>query len=219
MKYKTPFSVAQVSCRKFFSRQIKMNSSVIVKHRQIPVRKIFLFSMLLIVISTLVYSIWIFQRQLVDSQDQIFDLQEQIKYYENLTDTIQTQVSTLEAKLHDLQNPKYNVTITNVSSTSWMNLVGVTSSKEFYITIKNLGDRDIGGLTTDLKILTNGKVADQDGFDVYLASPILGVLNPQESKVITVWVDTGYSVSTSGKSIAFTLMLDKTVLDTQTLSL
>ncbi len=196
-----------------------MNSSVIVKHGQIPVRKIFLFSMLLIVISTLVYSNWIFQRQLSDSQDQIFDLQEQITYYDNLTDTIQTQVSNLEAKLYDLQNPKYNVTITNVSSTSWMNLVGMSLSKEFYVTIKNLGDRDIGGLTIDFKILTNGKVADQDGFDVSLASPMLGVLNPQESKVITVWVNTGYSVSTSGKSIAVTLMLDKTVLDTQTLSL
>ncbi len=197
-----------------------MNSSVIVKHRRIPVRKIFVFSMLLIVISTLVFSTWIFQRQLGDSQNQIFYLQEQIEYYETLTGAIQTQVSTLEAKLYDLQNPNYNVTMSNVSSTSWMNLVGVTLSKEFYITVKNLGDRDVGGLTIDFKILTNGKVADQDDFDVYLERPLLGVLNPQESQVITVGVNTGYSVYTSvGKSIAVTLMMDKTVLDTQTLSL
>ena len=128
-------------------------------------------------------------------------------------------MSSLEAKLYDLQNPKYNVTITNVSSTPWMNLVGVTLSKEFYITINNLGDRDIGGLTVDFKILTNGKVADQDGFNVWLNSQLLGVINPQESKVISVGVDTGYSVSTSGKSVLVTLMLDTTVLCTRTLSL
>ena len=197
-----------------------MNSSPALKHGRIPVRKeIFLFSLLLIVMVALAYSIWIFQRQLGDAQKQTSDLQNQLAYYENLTDTLQTQVSNLETQLHDLQNPIYNVIITNVSSSLWGNPAGMALSKQFYLTIKNIGDKDVGGLTTEFKILSDGKVTDDDGFEVTLLSSLLGVLHIQESKVITVDVLTGYSVSRSGKSLVVTLILDDTVLDKQMLSL
>lgn len=183
-------------------------------------KEIFLFFLLLIVTVALVYSIWSFQRQLSDAQKQTFDLQNQLAYYENLTGTLQTQVSNLEAQLSDLQNPIYNVTITDVSSTSWGNLGGMALLKQFSIIVKNIGVRDVGGLTAEFKILADGNVTDNDDFEISMTYPEqLGVLRVQESMVIKVDVLSSYYVSFAGKSLVVTLMLDKTVLDERTLSL
>jgi hypothetical protein len=183
-------------------------------------KKVFLFFLLLIVTVALVYSIWSFQRQLNDAQKLTVDLQNQLAYYENGTGTLQTQVESLEARLNELKNPIYNVTITDVSSSGWVNPVGMALSKQFYITIKNIGDRDVGGLTTEFKILADGNVTDNDDFEITIMSPMqLGVLHIQESMVITVDVLSSYYVSFVGKSLVVTLMLDKSVLDERALIL
>jgi cell division protein FtsL len=188
--------------------------------RSVVRKEIFLFFLLLIVIVALAYSVWSFQRQLSDAQKQTFDLQNQLTYYENLTDTLQTQVSNLQAQLNDLKNPIYNVTIANISSTSWGNPVGMTRLKQFSITVKNIGVRDVGGLTAEFKILADGYVTDNDDFEVTLVDPQqVGVLNVQESMVMKVDVLSSFYVSFAGKSLVVTLMLDKTVLDERTLPL
>jgi hypothetical protein len=178
------------------------------------------FLLLLIVAAAMVYSIWSFQGQLNDAKEQTFELQNQLAYYENLTSTLQAQVNNLEAQLSDLQNPIYNVTIIDVSSTSWGNPVGMALLRVFSITIKNIGDRAVGGLTTEFKILADGNITDNDDFEITLTHPEqLGVLHVQESTVIKVEVMSSYYVSFAGKSLVVTLMLDKTVLDERTLSL
>jgi hypothetical protein len=161
--------------------------------RSVSLKEIFPFFLLVIIIIALVCSLWSFQRQIDDAR---------------------VQASDLEAQLSNLQNPIYNVTITNVTSTDWFFPAGMAYAKGFGITIKNLGDRDVGGLTIEFKILTNGNITDNDSFSVLLDSPAqLGVLHVQESKVIKVGVLTGFSVSRAGKSLVVTFMLDGAVMD------
>jgi len=97
--------------------------------------------LLSIAIVALVYSMWLFQNQTSDAQKQTVDLQNQLSYYENLTTTLRTRMSNLEAQLRDLQNPvypTYNVTIANVSSTPWSPMVGLAVDKLIFITVKNM---------------------------------------------------------------------------------
>jgi hypothetical protein len=167
--------------------------------RSVMRKEMFPFFLLLIVIIVLVCSIWSFQRQIDDARE---------------------RASNLEAQLSDLQNPTYNVTITNVTSTNWYFPAGMAYSKRFDITIKNIGDRDFGGLTIEFKILTNGNVTENEDFSVSLVSPKqLGVLHVQESTAIGVGVLTNFSVSRAGKSLVVTLMLDGVVMDECELSL
>lgn len=143
-----------------------------------------------------------------------------IGYFQKQIDDANKQSINLEAQLSDLQNPTYNVTIANVSSTSWGNPAGMALDKTFYLTIKNNGDRDVGGLITEFKILADGNVTNNDDFEVMLFSPMqFGVLHVQESKVVSVGILTSYDVSRAGKSLAVTLMLDEVVLDECELSL
>lgn len=131
----------------------------------------------------------------------------------------QTQIDNLEAQLNSLQNPIYNVSIANVSAGSWWNPVGMTLMKTFYITIKNNGDSDIGGLTFKSEILDNGTVSNSGEFSAETNSPQLGILHANESWVINMDVFTSYSISRAGKSVVVTLMLDEAVLDECTLNL
>jgi hypothetical protein len=174
--------------------------------------------LLLIVIVALVYSIWLFQNQTINAQKQTVDLQNQLAYYENLTDTLETRVSNLESQLRDLQNPIYNVTIATVSSTPWSPLVGVTMDKLIYITVKNIGVRDIGGFTIEFKTLSDGNVSDC--CEISMIEPEqVGVLHVQESIVLTAQALSNVGVSFAGKSVVITLMLDKAVLDERTMPL
>jgi len=162
-------------------------------------KEILPFFLLLIVIIALACSMWYFQKQIGDANKQSINL---------------------EAQLSDLQNPTYNVTIANVSSASWGNPAGMALDKTFYITIKNNGDRDVGGLMIEFKILADGNVTNNDEFQVIIFSPMqFGVLHVQESKVVSVGILTSYDVSRAGKSLAVTLMLDEFVLDECELSL
>jgi hypothetical protein len=176
--------------------------------------------LLLIVIVALAYSMWNFQVQTTEAQKQTTDLQNQLTDYENSTHTLQTQVNDLEAQLLGLQNPTFNVTIEDISSEPWFVPVGVAMFKEISVTIRNVGVRDVGGLTFEFKILANGTVWDSGSYEVGMAAPDqLGVLHVQESAVIKAEIRSSLGVSFAGKTFVVTVMLDKTVLDEGTLPL
>lgn len=176
--------------------------------------------LLLIILIVLAYSICNFQTQMTDAQKQAVDLQNELTFYENSTNTLQQRVNNLEAQLHDLQNPMYNVTIENISSTGWYVPGGVAVEDSFFITVKNTGVRDVGGLTFEFKILDNGTVWDSQVYEVDMIAPQqLGVLHVQESAVITARIMSSVGVSFGGKTFVVTVMLDKTVLDERTLTL
>ena len=176
--------------------------------------------LLSIAIVALVYSMWLFQNQTSDAQKQTVDLQNQLSYYENSTNTLQTHVSNLVAQFHELQNPIYNVTIESVISEPWWNPVGITMLKEFSITVKNIGVDDVGGLTFEFKILADGNVWDSQNYRIVMTAPEqLGVLHVQEYTVIKAEIHSGIGVSFAGKSVVITLMLDETVLDESTVPL
>ncbi len=170
--------------------------------------------LLIIIITVLVSSIWVIQTKINDAQKQSVDLQNQLTYYENSTNMLQTKVSNLETQIHELQNPIYNVTIENITSEPWYVPVGVAMFKDFSITIKNVGVRDVEGLTFKFEVLSNGTVWDNQNYEVGMTSPQqFGVLHVQESKVIGAGIRSSLDVSFAEKSLVVTVMLDKTVLN------
>ena len=176
--------------------------------------------LLIIIIIALVSSIWVIQTKINYAQKQSVDLQNQLTYYENSTNTLQTKVSNLKTQIHELQNPIYNVTIENITSEPWYVPVGVAMFKDFSITIKNVGVRDVEGLTFKFEVLSNGTVWDNQNYEVGMTSPQqFGVLHVQESKVVVAEIRSSLDVSFAGKSFVVMVMLDKTVLDVQTVTL
>ena len=186
-------------------------------HRLSVMRKGIVTFLLLIVIFSLVYPVWLFQTQITDAQKQTLSLQNQLAEYENSTDTLQTRVSNLEAQLRDLQNqasPTYNVTITGVTSTPWVPLVCLSLEMGITIIIKNTGIRDVGGITVEFK------PPSDNSCKISLTEPEqIGVLHVQESIVLTAQAFTIVGTSFAGKSFVIKVMLDETVLDEHTVPL
>jgi hypothetical protein len=169
---------------------------------------------MLVVIIALGYSIWVFQTQIADAQKQVDILRNQLTYYENFTDKIQTSIRNLESQLQDLENPMYNVTIVNIASGPWFVPVGVAMFKDFNVTIKNVGNRDVGGLTFKFNILSDGVIWNSTGYDVVMTSPEqLGILHVQESMIVRAEIHSSLAVSFAEKTFVVTVMLDDIVLD------
>jgi hypothetical protein len=155
-----------------------------------------------------------FQTKLTDAQKQTTYLQNQLTDIKNSTITSQRQVDDLKTQLNSLQNPIYNVTIENITSTAWGVLGGLTVDKGFSITIKNTGVRDVGGLTFEFNILDNGTVWKSQDYEVGLTGPLqLGVLHVQESVVINARILSSVGVSFGGKTFEIIMLLDNTILD------
>ncbi len=177
-------------------------------------RKAIVPVLLTVAIAALAFSTWFFQGQTTDAQKQVADLQNQLISYENSTSTLQTQVDSLETQLHDLQNQTHNVRIENVTSSQWGNLVGLAVDQSFFIAVKNIGVRDVGGLVFEFKILVNGTVWDSPDYEVGMISPEqFGVLHVQESRVVRAELVSHVGVSFAGKTLAITVTWDNTVLD------
>lgn len=159
---------------------------------------------------------------MVEAQSKVRDLQSQVAYYENMTDTIQTQASSLEAQIYGLQNPIDNVTPTAISVGPWY--AGAYApppySKDINITLQNLGTRSIGGVTLNFKV--EGNTTNIDQFSIRVISSQLGVIHVLESKNMTVRLTastTDRTLALSDCSLIITLMLDKNVLDRQTVTI
>jgi hypothetical protein len=175
---------------------------------------------MLVVIIALGYSIWVFQAQIAVAQKQVVDLRNQLTYYENSTDEIQTSIRNLESQLQGLENPIYNVTIENISSGPWFVPVGVAMFKDFNVTIKNVGNRDVGGLTFEFNILSDGVVWNSTGYDVSMTSPEqLGILHVQDSIIVRAEIHSSLAVSFAEKTFVVTVVLDDIVLDEGSLPL
>lgn len=86
----------------------------------LPVNKKTITFLLVIVILVLAFSAWSIGSQLSEAQRKVRDLQSQVAYYENMTDTLQTQVSSLETQINNIQNPTDNVTFTSISVEPWV---------------------------------------------------------------------------------------------------
>ena len=182
-------------------------------------RKLVTF-LLIIVTLSLALSALFLGSQMVEAQKKVRDLQNQIAYYENMTDTLQTQASNLEAQIYRLQNPIDNVTFTAISVGPWYAgaYAPPPNSKDINITLQNLGTRNIGGMTLDFKVEGN-----TTNIDLYISvSGLLGVLHVQESKNVRVGLTTptvDRTQALSNCSLTITLMLDKNVLDRRTVTI
>jgi hypothetical protein len=177
-------------------------------------------SILITAIILLASLIGFFQIQTNNFQNQTLQLQNQLSNYKNQTSNLQTKINNLSTQLYDLKNPAYNVTIQSITSTSWEYLGGMSMDKFFTISIKNVGLKDVGGLTFEFKILDNGTVWNSTDYRVGMMFPRqLGVLHAGESTTIDADISSSIGVSFVGKIFVATVIWDKTVLDEQTVIL
>jgi hypothetical protein len=163
-----------------------------------------------IVITTigLVFLALFLGNQMGEAQKKVGDVQSQVGFNENMTDTLKTQA------------PEYNVKIENITSDAWSCLGGVSMTKDFFITVKNNGGRDIEGLTFEIKLLVDGNVWESQQYEIK-TFPLrqLGILHVQESTTISARIWSNVLVSFEGKTFDVSIMLDKTVLDERTLTM
>jgi uncharacterized protein YlxW (UPF0749 family) len=188
---------------------------------KISPRKLVAFSLVIVILS-LAFSAVFLGSQMVEAQKKVRDLQSQIAYYENMTDTLQTQASDLEAQINRLQDPIDNVTFTAISVGPWYTgaYAPPPYSKDINITLQNIGTRKIGGVTLDFKV--EGNTTNIDPFSIAVISGQLGVLHVQESKsmavrLITPTIDLTQALEDC--QLIITLMLDKEVLDRKTVTI
>jgi len=187
---------------------------------KIPPCKVITFS-LIIVTLVLAFSALFLGSQMVEAQKKVRDLKNQITYYENVTDTLQNQASSLEAQINGLQNPIDNVTLTIVSIGPWLTEAYTPPPYTKYInlTLQNVGTRNIGGITLDFKVEGNTTNIDQFSINVNSNQGILHVL---ESKNMTVQLTASTKDRTQALEdckLVIKLMLDKEVLDRKTVTI
>ena len=184
-------------------------------------RKLITLSLIIVTLS-LAFSTFFVGSQMVEAQKKLRDLQSQVAYYENITDTLQAQADDLEAQISRLQNPIANVTFTAISVGPWY--AGAYApppySKDINITLQNIGTMRIGGMTLDFKV--EGNTTNVDPFSTAIISGQLGVLHVQESKsmavrLITPTIDLTRALADC--QLIITLMLDKEVLDRKTVTI
>jgi hypothetical protein len=164
----------------------------------------------LLVIATigLVFLALFLGNQMGEAQKKAGDVQSQVGFNENMTNPLQTQA------------PKYNVKIENITSDAWNCLGGVGMIKDFFITVKNIGVRDVEGLTFEIKLLVDGNVWESQQYEIK-TFPLrqLGILHANESTIISARIWSNVLVSFEGKTFDVSIMLDKTVLDERTLTM
>jgi hypothetical protein len=101
---------------------------------------------------------------------------------------------------------------------------GVPYYKDITIALQNTGTSDVGGVVLDIKL--QGNTTNIHYLDIYAHAPttsgLLGVLHVQESKDMAIRLttfSTGEESVLSAYSLVITAMLDKTVLDRQTVEI
>ena len=180
--------------------------------------KLIAFSLILgiLVLSFSALSLW---SKMVEAQKKVHDLQSQVANYENMTDVLQTQASSLEAQIYRLQNPIDDVAFTAISEGAWY--LGAyapsPSYKDISVTFQNVGTRSIGGVTLDFKV--EGNTTNIDRSRIFVRSGLLGVIHVQESKNFNATLLTwgmGETQFLSQYNLTITLLLDQLVLDRQT---
>ena len=180
--------------------------------------KLIAFSLILgiLVLSFSALSLW---SKMVEAQKKVHDLQSQVANYENMTDVLQTQASSLEAQIYRLQNPIDDVAFTAISVGPWY--LGAYAPSPYYkdisVTFQNVGTRSIGGVTLDFKV--EGNTTNIDRSRIFVRSGLLGVIHVQESENFNASLLTwgmGETQFLSQYNLTITLLLDQLVLDRQT---
>lgn len=183
-------------------------------------KKLITFSLIIVTVF-LTFSALFLGSQMVEAQNKVRDAQNQIANYENMTNTLQTQASSLEAQINGLQNPVDNVTLTIVSVTPWLTEAYAPPpyTKYFNITLRNLGTRSIGGMTLDSRV--EGNTTNIGNYSIHVNSN-MGILHVLESKNMTVQLIAPTKEGTQALEdcrLTITLMLDRNVLDRQTVTI
>jgi type II secretory pathway pseudopilin PulG len=172
---------------------------------------------LVIVILVLAISVLYIGVQLNETQKKVRDLQNQVAYYKNVTDTLQSRANSLETQINDLKNPIDNLTFTAISIGSWVHEEYTPYQKKFNVTFQNVGTRKIGGVTLDCRVV--GNTTSIGPFEIHVYPHQLGIIQVQETKSLIVTLVAYYSNQTqilSECNFTFTLMLDKVVFARQT---
>jgi type II secretory pathway pseudopilin PulG len=174
--------------------------------------------LLVAVVIVLAFSALSLVGQMNEAQTKVNALQSQLAYYENVTGSLQTKASSLEAQIYDLQNPIVNATFTDISVGPWVKR-GMSDPyrKDINVTYQNVGTTFLGGVTLALKI--DGNTTNIDNFLINIKPYHLGVVQVKELQTsqvsfLTGWEDRKQALSECNLTI--TLMLDKLTLDSQT---
>lgn len=178
-------------------------------------KKVVTFLLVAVVVIVLAFSALSFGSQMNEAQKKVNDLQNQLAHYENVTDSLQTQASSLEAQIYDLQNPVVNVTFTDISVGPW--IFDYPYHKDINVTFQNVGTTTVGGVTLAFKV--EGNTTNIGDFLIYVSPHQLGVLQVKELQTLKVRLATGWEdrkQALSECNFTITLMLDKLALDRQT---
>ena len=187
-----------------------------------------------------------YESQTTDLQNQISQLQtqnnelgSQVRDYESQTADLQNQVSQCQVEVNNLQTQMNNFSsilqnrtnkavITSFYTTTWFPIVGMTYTKDFYITVCNVGINNVSGLTLNLKYEGNdtnliffdpipGTYQGSDHF----SPEQLDILHVGESETIREFTlaDLNYVGQLSSYQLVATLVLDGLVLDEKELTI
>jgi hypothetical protein len=159
--------------------------------------------------------------QMNQAQNKNLQLQEQINYYKNMSDSLQIQEGNLRSEISNLQKPIDNITMSHISVGQWYpdSLVGYPYYKFLNVTVLNAGYGNVGGLILDVQLRGNNTNINTLG--IYVANRV-GVIHTQESKSMSVQLISPTIQSTDALreyDLTLTLLLDGKVLDRQTMEM
>ncbi len=158
--------------------------------------------------------------QTIDLQNKISTYPVRINHLENQTMTLEknntelrSQIIQLQNEINELRNPSYKAIVTSVTNDEWWNPGGIALTSKYYITIKNLGAKDVEGLTIGYKVLGNTTNYLPLGVD-YVEQP-KGILHVNETKQITMTLWTNLAVTSEVMKyyVVVTIKLGDSVLD------
>jgi hypothetical protein len=176
---------------------------------------------LIIIVVTLTFPTIYIGNQIIEAQKKISDLETQITYLQNMSDTLQIQERNLTNQISQFQNSTDNVSLTIVSIGPWHGdpLTGYPFYKFINLTLQNNGVRNIGGMILDSRV--EGNTSNLGHLGIYVNSN-QGVLHPNELMNRTMQLIAPTQAATQvlkNYQLTITLTLDKIVLDKKTITL
>jgi regulator of replication initiation timing len=143
-------------------------------------------SIVLIAIIALALATWFVHNQISDLQNQISklqaqnsDLHEQVSELQDQNTELQNQTSELKKQLNDLQNQTYRGLNVEITAFEWIggyhHLGQVNLFQNFKVTIENMGNNNVSGLSLSVKLLSVGTNAYTKQIDIIRAGQIVEI--------------------------------------------
>jgi regulator of replication initiation timing len=142
-------------------------------------------SIVLIAIIALALATWFVHNQISDLQNQINELQEQNEELQEQNSELQDQNSELQDLNSELQNQlielenMINARDVKITDFEWIggyhSLGQVNLFQNFKVTIKNMGNNTVSGLTVSVKLLSVGTNAYTKQIDIICAGQIVEI--------------------------------------------